>query len=118
MRDDRAREALERATDGLSPDVGRLLDNVPHMMREAARRRDRRRARSVLAASIPPARRAIPRLAAATALLVAIGAVLWLSGAQTTSSDGAADIGDLIVSGSGPTDRLIVERILEPEREQ
>lgn len=113
-----AREALERATGDREPDVAPLLDKVPWMMREAARRREASRRRGMLAASIPQARRAIPRLAAATAVLVVVSAVLLFTGGRTTSTQAPGSIDDLIARGNGLTDQLIVESILGPEEER
>ena len=88
MDDDRrrVRDALERSTDGATPDLEPLLDAVPRMLAEAARRREQAQRVDLLTASIPFARTAIPRLAAAAAVLVAITTVLLLRGADVSTT--------------------------------
>ena len=105
------REALERATDGSDAPIEGLLATVPQILEEAQRRRRQASRRDALAASIPMARVAIPRLAAVAALLVAISAALLLTGSETgTSSTTSFD--DVLVAGVGVTDEMIVESIL------
>jgi hypothetical protein len=106
------RAALERATDGAEPRTDRLLDAVPRMLGEARRRRGRRDA---LAASVPLARAAIPRLAAAAALLVALSATLVLTGDDATSPTTSWD--QVLVTGGAVSDDLIVGTLLDEEEE-
>ena len=54
----------------------------------------------------------------ATAVLVVIGAVLLFTGAPPPATDASDNIDDLIVSGNGLTDQLIVETIFGPEEER
>jgi len=116
--DDRhqVREALDRATDGTEVHIDRLLDSVPRMMEEAQRRRRRASRRDVLTASIPMARRAIPRLAAVAALLVAISTALLLTGSETGTSS-TTSLEDLLIAGNGVSDEMIVESILGTEEQ-
>ena len=105
-----AHEALVRAAEGLEPGIDVLLDAVPGMLAEAHRRR---RGRDALAASVPLARRIIPRLAVAAALLVAISAALVLTGDGGTTGGTSWD--DVLVAGNGVSDELILGSILDTE---
>ena len=108
----RIAEALERSTAGVEPRVDRLLDGVPLMLAEARRRRA---GRDALTAGATLARTAIPRLAAAAAVLVAISAALWLTRGEVTPARSSWD--DVLVAGNGVSDELILGTILEPEDE-
>jgi hypothetical protein len=112
----RVREALDRATDGTEAQIDGLLDSVPRMMEEAQRRRRQASRRDALTASIPMARRAIPRLAAVAALLVAISTALLLTGSETATSS-TTSFDDLLIAGNGVSDEMIVESILGPEEQ-
>jgi hypothetical protein len=102
-----SRRALHQATEGLEPDLTRLLDAVPGILLEAERRRRRRATRDALSASVPLARWAIPRLAAAAALLVVLaGALLYTT---PTATDESLDLDELILSDS---DSLTTDAIL------
>jgi hypothetical protein len=109
-------EALERATDGPDADIDGLLDSVPRMLQEAQRRRRESSRRDALTASIPAARRAIPRLAAVAALLVAISTALLLTGREITTSS-TTSLDDLLIAGNGVSEEMIVESILGPEEQ-
>jgi hypothetical protein len=113
----KVREALERSTEGLTADVGPLVDAVPGILREARRRRSARV--DTLTASIPFARTAIPRLAAAAAVLVAITAVLWVGGnewttAPTTTADASqtSSTDDWLLTGDGVTEEQILRSLI------
>jgi hypothetical protein len=110
--DDRtlAREALQRAVESPEPDVDRLIDAVPGMLAEARRRRRLGERRDLVTAVAPLAWKAIPRLAAATALLLAIAAALFVtdSNGETTSDIG---LDQLILTGS--TDGEVADPLLE-----
>ena len=62
------------------------------------------------------ARRAIPRLAAVAALLVAISTALLLTGSETATSS-TTSFDDLLIAGNGVSDEMIVESILGPEEQ-
>jgi hypothetical protein len=49
-----SREALERATSDREPDQGALLESVPEIMAEAARRRAVERRQDSVIAVVPP----------------------------------------------------------------
>lgn len=108
----RIAEALERSTAGIEPRADLLLDRVPQMLAEARRRRA---GRDALTASVALARTAIPRLAMATALLVAISAALWLTAGDASPAGSTWD--DVLVAGNGVSDELILGSILESEDE-
>jgi hypothetical protein len=116
--DDRTlvRGALRRAVESPEPEVVRLIVAVPGMLAEARRRRRLAEQRDLVTAVVPLARRAIPRLAAAAALLLAIAAALFL-----TDSNGemTSDIGldQLILTGSadGEVADPLLDAIVEGE---
>ncbi len=97
--DDRGlvRDALRRAAGDGEPDVTRLVESVPALMAEARRRR---RAEVRAAPSLADrARRAIPRLAVATIVVVAIAmTVSFLDRDTTTSASGTYD--SLVLAGA------------------
>lgn len=72
-----ARKALRIAERGAKADASKLVEAVPEALREARRRRERATDASASLAQLSA--RAMPRLAAATALAViaATGVVLW-----------------------------------------
>ena len=114
-REELARDALRRAAGRPEPRVDRLIDAVPRMMAEARRRRAADERRDLVVSLVPLAGKLIPRLAAATALLLALAVALFLA---DTNGETTADTGldRLILTGSangGMADPLldaIVER--------
>ena len=111
-----AREALERSTEDLDPRVDALLEAVPHMLEQAALRREARARRGALTASIPLARTAIPRLAAAAALLLAVTSVLLLTGTGGQPADETPSVDEIIIAGSnGMTADQFLESMLQSE---
>jgi hypothetical protein len=88
-----SREVLERATSEREPDVGALLEAVPEIMAEAARRRAARRRPDSVAAVVPLAWKAIPRLAAAAVVLVLVSVGVALTGGEST--DVETETGDV-----------------------
>ncbi len=72
--DDRAlvRDALLRAAGEGEPDVTRLVEAVPDLMAEARRRRSESAAPALSRTLADRARRAIPKLAIATVVVVAL----------------------------------------------
>ena len=108
-----ARAALERATDGDEPRTAALLAGVPGILAEARRRRG---TTDVLAAGVQACRRAIPRFAAAAAVLVAIGTALLLTGGNHTT-DAATTWEDVLVAGDGVSDEMLLGSMLDAETE-
>lgn len=115
--DDRAlaRAALKRAPGPGKPDVTRLLDAVPALMAEARRRR----------ASAWPDRPesfaarawvAIPKLAAAAALLGILGAAaLLIDSERSTSGRTGFDSMILTSANEGGSDDVLLEAMMEAE---
>ncbi len=93
-----SREALRRATDGVAPETGRLLDAVPEMMAEARRRRQA--TPDPLAELVPLAWKAVPRLASVAALLLLGCAALLMTGNGSSVDAGPKDLDRMIVTGS------------------
>ena len=110
-----AREALARAADGPQPRTEVLLARVPSMLAEARRRRGRRDA---LSASVPLARVAIPRLAAAAALLVAVSVGLVLTAEGESSRTAPASWDQVLVAGGTVSDDVILSAMLGEEGER
>jgi hypothetical protein len=104
------RDALQRAAmSGPEPDMTHLLDAVPAMLAEARRRRLLER-RTPLAAIVPLASRAIPRLAAATAVLALLATATLVFDLGARSGD-RTDLDTVILggaeTGSGVEDLLL-----------
>jgi hypothetical protein len=116
--DDRelARQALRRAAEGSEPAMERLLDAVPEMLAEAERRRRSLERIDPVSAIVPLAWKAIPRLAAAAALLAIVSAALFITDWGRTEDIGQ-DFDALIFSGNGDTgeDNLLLKAIVEQE---
>jgi len=100
----RVRESFRRAAPGEPHDLRRLIDAVPAMMNEADRRR-----RLAVAPGAPitaVARWWLPRLAAATALLVLAGSI-W-SGSSLHEGSSAKDdirvLDEWLATGNAPSD--------------
>ncbi len=120
---DLVREALRRAGEGAEPPLDALLDAVPRIMLEAERRRAAEARRDVLAASIPVARVAIPRFAAAAVLLVAASVALLWSGTGTSGTGDAVQtvaarsVDTMLLEGNGITEEWLLQAILQPDAE-
>jgi len=78
-RDATIRRALERAVDGEAPGVDRIVARVPAILAEASRRRIAAAAPGLLGSLVPLARRAVPRLAAATGVIVLLATATALN---------------------------------------
>lgn len=98
---DIVREALERAHQDFEPDTGRLLDSVPAMMAEAVRRRRLAGKIGPMAGAVSIGRRAVPVLAAATVILLAVAALLFYgeSGESPLGTDRHQSLDRLILTG-------------------
>jgi len=109
-----ARGALRRAAGEDEPDVGRIVDVVPAMLAEARRRRVAESHVDAISAVVPLARRLIPGLAAAAALLVLVAT---FAGLQDTSSSvrGTAGFDGLVLTGevSGDGSDVLLEAMTE-----
>jgi hypothetical protein len=110
------REALLRATETPEPETAGLIDAVPALLEEAARRRVALAwPPSALAAAVPLAKVAIPRIAAAAAVLLAISAALFLFGSSSGTAR-AEDLEDLLLEENGTVEELrILESLIQPE---
>ncbi|MDX1389770.1 MAG: hypothetical protein R3344_11310 [Acidobacteriota bacterium] len=109
-RADLSREALERATAGPEPEIGALLDAVPHVVDEARRRRAAVEARDAVTASVPLAWKVIPRLAAAAVVLVLVCAGLIL----VNGADDGQDLDDVAFGAEIGSD-LLIETVVGAE---
>lgn len=109
-----ARTALERATEGVEPQTAPLLDAVPAMLAESLRRR---REQAEGDAVVRVCRRAIPRLAAAAAVLVALStALLLIEGRSVSATSSSWD--DVLVAGDSVSDELLLGSMLDAESER
>ena len=110
-----ARRALRRAVEGREPDLERYLDAVPEMILEAQRRRREEAEAGALVTSIPVLQWAIPRLAVATAALVLLAAVLFVT-TPTSTTSGPDRMEALLLGQNGGelSTELILESIAEP----
>ena len=104
-----ARDALERTTDGAEPNVDRLLDKTREILDEAERRRGAVD-EDALAASITLARWAVPRLAAAALLLVAVSATILFQQSGDTG-DGFDRLDELVLGVDG--DELTADQVFD-----
>ncbi len=104
-----ARDALERTTDGAEPNVDRLLDKTREILDEAERRRGAVD-EDALAASITLARWAVPRLAAAALLLVAVCATILFQQSGDTG-DGFDRLDELVLGVDG--DELTADQVFD-----
>jgi hypothetical protein len=114
--DDLARQVLRKAAGQIEPDVSRIVAAVPEIMAEARRRRARETQAAPLDALALLARRAIPRLAAAAAVLILAAGILGLrdtpaTADTTTGVDGYLLTGEL---SQGVSD-LLLEAMAEKE---
>jgi hypothetical protein len=111
-----ARRALTRATEGAEPEMTRLLDAVPEMMAEAARRRRLESRLDPVSAVVPLAWKLIPRLAAAAVLLVVVSATVYVMDSDHGEEAGR-DFDSLIYNGSAPAggQDLLLEAIVDQE---
>jgi hypothetical protein len=98
--DDRAlvRDALRAAPGPEEPDVTRLLEAVPALMAEARRRRSAVAAPDLASALAERARRAIPKLAVATAVVVVLASTASLV-YRETPGNGTGSFDSLVLSG-------------------
>jgi hypothetical protein len=107
-----ARKAMREAERGAPEDVSRLVDAVPALMREAARRR------SVATAGSPslaqPANWALPRLAAATAIAVVAATVVVVRDRGTTAATPKATTMESVIldGGASGTGDVVFDALL------
>ena len=107
-----ARNTLRKAAEGTAVDMSRLLAAVPSLMARA-RRAGLEPPDDRLPAIAAGAWRAMPRLAAATALVLTLAAVaLVLS--RTGARDGAASVDAVIMNGAegGGTGDLLLDAVV------
>jgi len=120
---DLARRALERSTEGVVPDMARLLDAVPGLVNEARRRR-LATGRDPISDLVPLAWKALPRLAAVAAALVLVSAGFYVreigleSGSKVEANEKVSgEVNTLLLTGTwveGGED-LLLEAILRNE---
>ena len=109
------RAALRRAVEGVEPDVSRLLEATPEMMAEARRRRVSSDG-DFFAELAALASRTVPRLAAATALLLLFCTAVFFS--DRSSPSPVQDFRSLILaSEAAQSDDLILKAIAFPEND-
>ena len=104
-----ARDALQRTTDGAEPNVVRLLDKTREILDEAERRRGAVD-EDALTASITLARWAVPRLAAAALLLVAVSAAILFQ-QSGDAGDGFDRLDELVLGVDG--DELTADQVFD-----
>ena len=107
------REVFRQAEHGTVADVSGLVEAVPELMRKAGRRRA---ALAVPLTVAVLAARALPRLAALTAVVVIAAAsfIAWDRGADTSKpSLDAVILGD---GASGTTGDVVLDAVLDLER--
>lgn len=111
-----SREALRAATGVREPDLRRLLDAAPEIVREARRRRSQARVPGLVTATIPLAWKAIPGMSATAFVLAAVALGFFLSD-QGVNGNGSQDLDTLILSGESSTvdTDLIFEKIVGQE---
>jgi hypothetical protein len=108
-----ARQAFHRALGDKVPDLSRLENAIPAIIAEARRRRRGPEAPTdLISAAIPLATRAIPRLAAATLVLIVLATVIGLRGDSETGG-GTAGLDRFLLTGdlSGAGSDLLLETI-------
>jgi hypothetical protein len=98
--DDRAlvRDALRVAPGPEEPDITHLLEAVPALMAEARRRRSASAPSGLASALAERARRAIPRLAVATVVVVALASTASLV-YRETPGNGSGGFDSMVLSG-------------------
>jgi len=98
--DDRAivRDALRVATGHDEPDVTSLVEAVPDLMAEARRRRSAAAPPDLASALAERARRAFPKLAAATAVVVVLATAVSLLD-RSAADAGVASFDSLVLAG-------------------
>ncbi len=106
------RHALRTAAGEMEPDVSHLVAAVPRMMAEARRRRVQV-PETPLAAVVPLAAKAIPRLAAAAAVLVLLATVMLFKDASPTGAD-RQDLDAVLLGGTdaGGVEDLLLGKTL------
>jgi hypothetical protein len=114
-RRDLAREALRRATARPEPEMSRLLEAVPEMVAEARRRRRLQERLDPVAAVVPLAWKAIPRLAVAALLFAAVSAALFFTDTGS-ARDGSQGFEALFLddASSGAADDPLFEALIDP----
>lgn len=90
--DDRVRDALERAAEGVDDNVDELIGRLPAILAEAERRRQAEA--GVLDSFVPLASRLVPRLAAATVVLMLIA---FMVGGNDETDPEAPSMDELIL---------------------
>lgn len=106
-----AREILRKATRGDAPDVSHLVDRVPALMEEARLRRGESPAPGLAA----PARRAIPKLAVATAAALVLAVVASIAGGNS-STQPPTRFDSLVLTGTSGD--VLLEAVLAAEAER
>jgi hypothetical protein len=103
------RRAFSGAAGPVEPNLSRLIDRVPGILAEAEHRREARAQLDPLAAVLPLARKALPRLAAATAVLLVVALVIG-NGQAEDALDTQASLDRYILTGElgdGVSDLLL-----------
>jgi hypothetical protein len=115
MNDRDVKRIFRKAAGDVEPDVSRFADSVPELIAEARRRRERA---GGVASLVPLARRVVPRLAAAAAILV-IAAMLVGTGDGSESANGSAGLDRLMLTGevSSESSDILLEAIAQGGRD-
>jgi hypothetical protein len=115
MNDRDIRRIFRDAAGDIEPDIDRIADAVPGMVAEARRRREQVGA---MASMIPLARRAVPRLAAAAALLLVSATLVGILDTSETLN-GSGDLDRLVLTGevNGKSADILLEAIAQGGRD-
>jgi len=106
------RRAFLRAAGDVDPDVSRVRAAVPEMIAEARRRRTIAARAGAISAVVPLARRAIPALAAAAAVLVLVATFVGFRDV-TGTVNGTTELDRLILTGkvSGNVSDVVLDAV-------
>jgi hypothetical protein len=118
MTDRVARDAFRRAHGDAEPDVSHIAEAIPEMMVEARRRRERAERAGEFARLVPLARRALPRLAAAAAILVVSATLVGIRDASETGN-GSAGLDRMMLTGDVNVESsdILLEAIVQGGRD-
>ncbi len=115
MNDKWVKQILRDAVGDAEPDISHIDDAVPELIAEAQRRREQVGA---MASMVPLARRAVPRLAVAAAVLLVAAMLVGIRDSSQAVS-GSADLDRLVLTGemNGESSDILLEAITQGGRD-